>query len=53
MIPVVKDCMLASADQVSIDAVAARMMGFDPMRLPYIKLAHDDELGAGRRVGER
>ena len=33
MIPVVKDYMLASADQVAIDAVAAKMMGFDPMSL--------------------
>jgi uncharacterized protein (DUF362 family) len=47
MIPVVKDYMLASADQVAIDAVAAKMMGFDPMALEYIKVAHDDGLGVG------
>jgi uncharacterized protein (DUF362 family) len=47
MIPVVKDFMLASADQVAIDAVAAKMMGFDPMSLEYIKVAHDDGLGVG------
>jgi uncharacterized protein (DUF362 family) len=47
MIPVVKDYMLASADQVAIDAVAAKMMGFDPMTLEYIKVAHDDGLGVG------
>ena len=47
MIPVVKDYMLASADQVSIDAVAAKMMGFDPMTIEYIKVAHDDGLGVG------
>ena len=29
--------MLASADQVAIDAVAAKMMGFDPMTIPYIR----------------
>ncbi len=39
--------MLASADQVAIDAVAAKMMGFDPMSLEYIKVAHDDRLGVG------
>jgi hypothetical protein len=39
--------MLASADQVAIDAVAAKMMGFDPMALEYIKVAHDDGLGVG------
>jgi uncharacterized protein (DUF362 family) len=47
MIPVVKDYMLASADQVAIDAVAAKMMGFDPMTIEYIKVAHDDGLGVG------
>lgn len=47
MKPVVKDYMLASADQVAIDAVAAKMMGFDPMSLEYIHLAHQDGLGVG------
>jgi hypothetical protein len=40
--------MLASADQVAIDAVAAKMMGFDPMALDYIRLAHEAGLGVGR-----
>ncbi|MBM4360083.1 MAG: DUF362 domain-containing protein [Deltaproteobacteria bacterium] len=47
MIPVVKDYMLASADQVAIDAVAAKMMGFDPMGLEFINVAHQDKLGVG------
>jgi hypothetical protein len=47
MIPVVKDYMLASADQVAIDAVAAKMMGFDPLSLEFIRVAHDDGLGVG------
>ena len=47
MYPVVKNVMLASADQVAIDAVAAKMMGFDPMSLEYIRLAHEDGLGVG------
>jgi uncharacterized protein (DUF362 family) len=47
MIPVVKNIMLASADQVAIDAVAAKMMGFDPMSLEYIRVAHEDGLGVG------
>ncbi len=46
-IPVVKNVMLASADQVAIDAVSAKMMGFDPMSLEYIRLAHEDGLGVG------
>lgn len=51
MIPVEKDYMLASADSVAIDAVAAKMMGFDPMSIPYIRMAHEDGLGIGK-VGE-
>jgi intein/homing endonuclease/uncharacterized protein (DUF362 family) len=49
MRPVIKDVMLASEDQVAIDAVAASMMGFDPMSLEYIKLADEAGLGNGRR----
>jgi uncharacterized protein (DUF362 family) len=48
MFPVVKDYMLASADQVAIDAVAAKMMGFDPMSLQFIAAADEDGLGNGR-----
>jgi len=47
MRPVVKNVMLASADQVAIDAVAAKLMGFDPMAIDYIRLAHEDGLGTG------
>lgn len=47
MFPVVKDWMLASADQVAIDALAAKMMGFDPLSLTYIRLAHERGLGCG------
>lgn len=49
MRPVIKDVMLASDDQVAIDAVAASMMGFDPMALEYIRLADEQGLGNGRR----
>jgi intein/homing endonuclease len=49
MRPVIKDVMLAAADQVAIDAVAASMMGFDPMSLEYIRLADEQGLGNGRR----
>lgn len=47
MIPVIKDYMLASSDQVAIDAVAAKMMGFNPMALEFIRMAHEDGLGVG------
>ena len=48
MVPHVKNFMLAGADQVAIDAVAAKMMGFDPMSLDFIRLAHEAGLGTGR-----
>jgi uncharacterized protein (DUF362 family) len=48
MFPVIKNLILASADQVAIDAVAAKMMGFDPMSIKYINLAHAAGLGVGK-----
>ena len=47
MIPHVKNYILASADQVAIDAIAAKMMGFDPMDIKFIRLAHEKGLGTG------
>jgi uncharacterized protein (DUF362 family) len=47
MIPHVKNVILASADQVAIDAVAARLMGFDPLSIRYLRLAHEQGLGCG------
>ncbi|MCK4774703.1 MAG: DUF362 domain-containing protein [Candidatus Krumholzibacteria bacterium] len=48
MVPSVRDVILASADSVAIDAVAARIMGFDPMSIPYIRMATEMGLGEGR-----
>ncbi|HEX2993246.1 MAG TPA: DUF362 domain-containing protein, partial [Anaerolineales bacterium] len=45
--PVVKNVILASSDQVAIDAVAAKLMGFDPLQLKFIRLAHEQGLGIG------
>lgn len=42
-----KDIILASADQVAIDAISAKLQGFDPMSLKFIRLAHDLGLGVG------
>ena len=47
MIPHVKNVLLASADSVAIDAVAAQLMGFDPLSIKYIRLAHERGLGCG------
>ncbi|MGD8374606.1 MAG: DUF362 domain-containing protein [Acidobacteriota bacterium] len=45
MQPEVKDYLLAAADSVAIDAIAAKMMGFDPMGIPYLRMCHDRGLG--------
>ncbi len=47
MKPHVKNVILASRDQVAIDAVAAKMMGFDPLKIRFIALAHELGLGVG------
>jgi len=48
MIPYVKNVILASSDQVAIDAVAAKMMGFDPLKdVKFIRIAHELGLGCG------
>ncbi len=47
MFPIQKDLFLASSDSVAIDAIAAKMMGFDPMSIDYIRFAHEDGLGVG------
>ena len=48
MVPYVKDVLLASDDQVAIDAVAAKMMGFDPLQdIKFLRLAHERGLGCG------
>ena len=48
MVPYTKNVILASADQVAIDAVAAKLMGFDPLQdIKFIRLAHERGLGCG------
>ena len=42
-----KDILLASADQVAIDAISAKMQGFNPLDLPFIRIAHEKGLGIG------
>jgi uncharacterized protein (DUF362 family) len=45
--PEIKNVILASSDQVAIDALSASLMGFDPLSIPYIRLAHEAGLGCG------
>ena len=47
MRPHEKDVLLASADQVAIDAVSAKLQGFNPRELPFIRIAHEKGLGIG------
>ncbi|MDH4099506.1 MAG: DUF362 domain-containing protein [Nitrospirota bacterium] len=47
MFPRVKNYILASADSVAIDSIAAKLMGFDPMTIPYIRMCHERGLGVG------
>ncbi len=46
MRPEVKDYLLAAEDSVAIDAIAARMMGFDPLQIPYLRMCHERGLGS-------
>ncbi len=47
MIPKIKNYIIAGFDQVAVDATAAKMMGFDPLKLPFINLCHEAGLGIG------
>ena len=47
MVPHEKDFILASADQVAIDAISAKLMDFDPLKLDFIRLAYEHGLGVG------
>ena len=40
-----KNVILASADQVAIDAVSARLQGFDSLSIPFLRIAHEMGLG--------
>jgi uncharacterized protein (DUF362 family) len=57
MVPRIKNYVLASHDAVAIDAIAAMMMGFNPLEIPYLRMCHEMELGIAdpakiRVVGE-
>ena len=45
MVPRIGNLILASADQVAIDALAARIMGFDPLSIPYLRMCQERGLG--------
>jgi len=45
MIPRVKNLILAAEDSVAIDAIASKLMGFDPLSIPFLRMAHERGLG--------
>lgn len=45
MFPKIANLILASADSVAIDAIAAKIMGFDPLSIPYLKMCEERGLG--------
>jgi len=47
MIPRIKNLILAGYDQVAVDTIVAKMMGFEPLKLPAIRMAHEEGLGCG------
>jgi uncharacterized protein (DUF362 family) len=47
MNPYIGNILLAGQDQVAIDAISAMIMGYDPLKIPFIRQAHDQGLGCG------
>jgi uncharacterized protein (DUF362 family) len=47
MKPRIGNLLLAGGDSVAVDSVAAKIMGFDPMSIPYIRMCHEGGLGKG------
>jgi uncharacterized protein (DUF362 family) len=45
MVPRVGNLILASRDQVAIDAIAAKIMGFDPLSIRYLAMCQERGLG--------
>ena len=45
MVPRIANVVLASSDSVAIDAISARIMGFDPLSIPFLRMAHERGLG--------
>ncbi len=45
LVPRAGNLVLASADSVALDAIAATCMGFDPLAIPYLRMCHERGLG--------
>lgn len=40
-----KNLLLASSDQVALDSICAKIMGFEPLKIKYLRLANERNLG--------
>ncbi len=40
--------LIAGSDMVAVDALSSWLMGFEPMDIPYIRMAHEAGFGCGR-----
>jgi len=47
MQPRIQNYLIAGSDLLAVDATAARLMGFDPLSIPHMALAHALGLGCG------
>ena len=45
--PHIKNFLVAGQDMVAVDAIGNRMMGFDPHKIGYVRIAHNEGLGIG------
>jgi len=45
MVPRVKNLLLAGEDSVAIDAIASKLMGFEPLAIPFLRMAQERGLG--------
>ena len=43
-----KNIIVGGYDQVAVDAVVAKMMGFDPMKIEKLRIAHELKLGVAK-----
>ena len=45
IVPHAKGYLLASSDMVALDATSARLMGFDPLSIKFLRIGHERGLG--------
>ncbi len=51
MVPRIKNYLIAGYDQVAVDTVVAKLLGFDPLKIDHLRTAHS--LGMGEVLPDR